>query len=464
MEFLPVFLRLRERAVLVVGGGKVALRKSELLARAGARLEVVAPQILPALEELALGSGGSVIREPFRADHLDQQVLVLVATGIEAVDLAVHGAARARRIPVNVADVPALCDFILPSILDRSPLIAAFSTGGNAPVLARRIRAQLETLLPAGIGRLAGFLGERRERIRERVPDADLRLRVWEEWVDGPDAERVLAGDEDGADVLLERQLGTLKPGGEVFLVGAGPGDPDLLTFRALRLMQKCDVVLHDRLVSEPVLDLVRRDAERIYVGKRRGNHAVPQPDINQLLVDLAREGKRVLRLKGGDPFIFGRGGEEIEHLAAAGIPFQVVPGVSAANGCAAYAGIPLTHRDHAHSVRFVAGHLRGGTVDLDWSTLVQPRETLVFYMGRVGMPQICERLVGAGADPLTPVALVQQGTLPAQRVLVSTLQDMPALLARSDVHGPTLTIVGSVVSLHTRLSWFHPPQSPSHA
>jgi uroporphyrin-III C-methyltransferase/precorrin-2 dehydrogenase/sirohydrochlorin ferrochelatase len=190
----------------------------------------------------------------------------------------------------------------------------------------------------------------------------------------------------------------------------------------------------------------------------------VPQPDINQLLVDLACAGKRVLRLKGGDPFIFGRGGEEIEHLAAAGIPFQVVPGVSAANGCAAYAGIPLTHRDHAHSVRFVAGHLRGDTVDLDWSTLVQPRETLVFYMGRVGLPQICEQLIGAGADPLTPVALVQQGTLPAQRVLVSTLQEMPALLARSDIHGPTLIIVGSVVSLHTRLSWFHPPRSPSHA
>ena len=462
MDYLPLFLRLSDRPVLVVGGGKVALRKSELLARAGARIGVVAPEVLPELAELARASRGGVVLEPFHPDHLSEQVLVISATGIGDVDRAVHTAAQALRIPVNVADVPELCDFILPSILDRSPVIAAFSTGGRAPVLARKLRAELETLLPAGVGKLADWLGARRERIRAAQPDPALRLRAWERLVDGPVAERVYAGDEEGAEALLVDELTAVSSVGEVYLVGAGPGDPDLLTFRAFRLMQRADVVLHDRLVSDAVLDLVRRDAERIYVGKRRGEHAVPQPDINQLLVDLARARKRVLRLKGGDPFVFGRGGEEIEQLAAAGIPFQVVPGISAANGCAAYAGIPLTHRDHAQSVRFIAGHLRDGTVDLDWSGLLQPRETLVFYMGRVGLPQICERLIEHGADPGTPIALVQQGTLPAQRVLVSTLRDMPAELASAEVRGPTLTIVGSVVSLHPRLSWFRStPRSP---
>ncbi len=454
MEYLPVFLRLRGRPVLVVGGGKVALRKSELLARAGAAVDVVAPEVLPDLARLCDDSGGVVRREAFRDEHLCEHVLVVSATGVDAVDRAVHAAAGASRIPVNVADVPELCDFILPSILDRSPVIAAFSTGGNAPVLARRIRTHLEALLPEGYGRLASWLGERRDRIRAAQPDATARLRIWERLVDGPVAERVLARDEAGAESLLQAELRG-HAGGEVFLVGAGPGDPDLLTFRALRLMQNADVVLYDRLVSDAVMDLVRRDAERIYVGKRRGEHALPQPDINRLLVDLAGAGKRVLRLKGGDPFIFGRGGEEIERLAEAGIPFQVVPGVSAANGCAAYAGIPLTHRDHAQSVRFIAGHLRDGSVDLDWATLLQPRETLVFYMGRVGLPQICERLIAYGADPCTPVALVQQGTLPQQRVWISTLREMPGVLDGAQIRGPTLTIVGSVVSLHPRLSWF---------
>ena len=462
MDYLPLFLRLAGRSVLVVGGGKVALRKSDLLARAGARVEVVAPSVIPALAELCTASGGTVRHEVFRPEHLDARLLVVSATGVDAVDRAVHAAAGERRIPVNVADVPELCDFILPSILDRSPVIAAFSTGGNAPVLARRLRAQLETLLPEGYGRLAAWLGARRERIRDAVPDASQRLRVWERLIDGAVAERVLAQDEVGADALLTAELATDAGGGEVFLVGAGPGDPDLLTLRALRLMQKADVVLHDRLVSDAVMDLVRRDAERIYVGKRRGEHAVPQPDINRLLVDLARQGKRVLRLKGGDPFIFGRGGEEIESLAEAGIPFQIVPGVSAANGCAAYAGIPLTHRDHAHSVRFIAGHLRDGSVDLDWASLVQPRETLVFYMGRVGLPQICERLIAHGADPCTPLALVQQGTTARQRVWVSTLRDMPSVLASAEIRGPTLTIVGNVVSLQSRLSWFRTaPETP---
>lgn len=455
MDFLPVFLDLKSRRVLLVGGGKVALRKSELIEAAGARIDVCAPEVLPELAARVARSGGELWRESFRAELIDAHALVFVATGVPEVDRAVHAAARARAIPVNVADVPELCDFILPAIIDRSPLVAAFSTGGNAPVLARQLRERLEALMPAALGRVAAFLGARREQIREGVPDPMQRLRVWEGLLDGPVAERILAGDEAQAEVLLQAALRDEPPRGEVYLVGAGPGDPDLLTFRALRLMQRADVVLHDRLVSDAVMALVRRDAERIYVGKRRGEHTLPQPEINELLERLAREGRRVLRLKGGDPFVFGRGGEEIEHLAAAGIPFQVVPGVSAANGCAAYAGIPLTHRDHAQSVRFVAGHLRDGTLDLDWAGLAQGRDTLVFYMARMGLPLICEQLIRHGMSPGMPIALVQQGTLSTQRVLVSTLEEMGPLLAITEVQGPTLAIVGTVVSLREKLSWW---------
>ncbi|HQY70044.1 MAG TPA: siroheme synthase CysG, partial [Pseudomonadales bacterium] len=364
MDYLPVFLDVRGRDALVVGGGKVALRKAELLVQAGALPRVVAPAIQPALVELAESHGGSCDAVPFAPRHLSGAALVIVATGVPEVDAAVHREAGARGVPVNVADRPELCTFILPAVVDRSPVIVAFSTGGRVPVLARSLRARLEAMLPAGLGRLADYLGAKRGWLRERVPDPGLRLRAWERLLEGAVAERVLAGDEAGAERLLQEEVAALDgaPRGEVFLVGAGPGDPDLLSFRALRLMQQADVVFYDRLVSAPVLALVRREAERVYVGKRRGEHAVAQPDINELLAEHARRGRRVLRLKGGDPFIFGRGGEEIEHLAEAGIPFQVVPGITAASGCAAYAGIPLTHRDHAQSVRFVTGHLKDGS------------------------------------------------------------------------------------------------------
>jgi uroporphyrin-III C-methyltransferase / precorrin-2 dehydrogenase / sirohydrochlorin ferrochelatase len=459
VDYLPVFLDVRGRTALVVGGGKVALRKAELLVQAGALPRVVAPAILPALVELAEHHGGNCEAAPFAPRHLDGAALVIVATGVSAVDAAVHREAGARGLPVNVADRPELCSFILPAVVDRSPVIVAFSTGGRVPVLARSLRARLEAMLPAGLGRLADYLGAKRGWLRERLPDPGQRLRAWERLLEGAVAERILAGDEAAAERLLQEEVAALDaaPRGEVYLVGAGPGDPDLLSFRALRLMQQADIVFHDRLVSAPVLALVRREAERVYVGKRRGDHAVPQPDINALLADHARQGKRVLRLKGGDPFIFGRGGEEIEHLAEAGIPFQVVPGITAASGCAAYAGIPLTHRDHAQSVRFVTGHLKDGSIDLDWPELARPQQTVVFYMGLIGLPVICRRLIEHGMPESTPVALVQQGTTPAQRVLVSTLAKMPEQLRAAQFHAPTLAIVGTVVSLHGRLSWFRP-------
>lgn len=465
MDYLPVFLDLRGREVLLVGGGRVAVRKAELLASAGARIRVVAPRIAPELTRMALASGGCSEACGFASIHLDGVTLVVAATDEPEIDMEVHREASRRCIPVNVADRRDLCSFILPSIVDRSPVIVAFSTGGHAPVLARALRARLEAMLPAMLGRLAEFLGALRPRLRERVPDDTVRRRVWERLVEGPVAESVLSGNEAEAERLVERELQqrAATPQGEVYLVGAGPGDPDLLSFRALRLMQQADIVYYDRLVSPQVLALVRREAERVYVGKTRGNHSVAQPRINELLAGAAREGRRVLRLKGGDPFIFGRGGEEIEHLAEAGIPFQVVPGITAASGCAAYAGIPLTHRDHAQSVRFVAGHLRDGVLDLDWQELARPRQTLVFYMGLVGLPVICEQLIAHGMAADTPVALIQQGTLPAQRVLVSNLQDMPQAMVEAGLRAPTLTIIGTVVTLQQRLQWFK-PQMTRHA
>ena len=385
MQFLPLFHKLQGRLVLVIGGGEVALRKARLLSDAGAVLRVVAPEIRSELQELA-GPGGIFLRG-YASSDLQGVALVIAATDDVPLNAQISAEAQALGIPVNVVDAPALCSVIFPAIVDRSPLIVAVSSGGDAPVLARLIRAKIETWIPATYGQLAN-LGKRfRERVKQLFPDVQQRRVFWEDVFQGQIAESVFAGKLEEGERLLEARLAGAAPRalGEVYLVGAGPGDPDLLTFRALRLMQQADVVLYDRLVAPAIIDLCRRDAERIYVGKRRADHAVPQEQINQLLIDLAKQGKRVLRLKGGDPFIFGRGGEEIEQLAAKGVPFQVVPGITAASGCAAYAGIPLTHRDHAQSVRFVTGHLKDGSSNLPWQDLVSPGQTLVFYMGLVG-------------------------------------------------------------------------------
>lgn len=460
MEFLPLFHKLKERPVLVVGGGEVALRKARLLAEAGAHLRVVAPEIRSELQAMA-GEQGVFLRG-YQADDLQGVGLVIAATDDEPLNARISAEAQALGIPVNVVDAPALCSVIFPAIVDRSPLIVAVSSGGDAPVLARLIRAKIETWIPATYGQLAN-LGKRfRERVKLMFPDVQQRRVFWEDVFQGPIAESVFAGKPGEGERLLEERLAGAAPRalGEVYLVGAGPGDPDLLTFRALRLMQQADVVLYDRLVAAPIIDLCRRDAERIYVGKRRADHAVPQEQINLLLIDLAREGKRVLRLKGGDPFIFGRGGEEIEQLAAEGIPFQVVPGITAASGCAAYAGIPLTHRDHAQSVRFVTGHLKDGSSNLPWKDLVAPGQTLVFYMGLVGLPDICAQLIAHGRDAATPAALVQQGTTQNQRVFTGTLASLPALVAEHEVHAPTLVIVGEVVTLRDKLAWFEGAQA----
>lgn len=462
MDYLPLFHKLDGRPVLVIGGGDIALRKSVLLAEAGALITLVAPEIEPEVRAFVEARGGSCRVERYAADHLAGHCLVIAATDDDEVNERVSHDAQALGLPVNAVDAPKLCTVIFPAIVDRSPLVIAISSGGDAPVLARLVRAKLESWIPAAYGQLAQLAQRFRARVKTRFADLQARRIFWEEVFQGEVAEKVFSGQPQAAEQLLEAKLTseTATFRGEVYLVGAGPGDPDLLTFRALRLMQQADVVLYDRLVAPTILDMCRRDADRIYVGKRRAEHAVPQDDLNRLLVKLAREGKRVLRLKGGDPFIFGRGGEEIEELAAEGIPFQVVPGITAASGCAAYAGIPLTHRDHAQSVRFVTGHLKDGSADLPWTDLVAPGQTLVFYMGLVGLPTICEQLIAHGKDPATPAALVQQGTTLNQRVFTGTLQDLPQLVAEHEVHAPTLVIVGEVVALREKLAWFEGAQT----
>ncbi len=457
MELLPIFLNLKERPCLLVGGGEVASRKAALLLDAGARLSVVAPELAPTLARFE--EQGRVTRHArgFEEGDIDGMVLVIAATDDMALNARVAELAQARAIPVNVVDNAELGSFVMPSIIDRSPVQIAVSTGGASPVLARLLRTRLEAAIPSAYGRLASLVEGFRDRVKGRFKDVNARRNFWEEVLQGRIAELVFAGKDEEAEKELDRavEAGDTGPQGEVYLVGGGPGDPDLLTFRALRLMQQADVVVHDRLVSKEVLDLCRRDAERIYVGKERDNHAVPQDQINQLLVDLAQQGKRVCRLKGGDPFVFGRGGEEIETLTANGVNFQVVPGITAALGTAAYAGIPLTHRDYSQSVVFVTGHLKDGSMNLNWKGLALPQQTVVFYMGLKGLPVICEQMIAHGLPPETPMALVQQATTPRQRVFTGTLGGMAAQIAGEEIKPPTLIIVGEVVRLHEKLKWF---------
>jgi uroporphyrin-III C-methyltransferase/precorrin-2 dehydrogenase/sirohydrochlorin ferrochelatase len=458
MQFLPVFLNVRAQHCLVVGGGEVAYRKAVLLDRAGARLRVVAPAIEPQLETLVIAGAGELCLREFQDSDLDGVFLAVAATDDEEVNAAVSVGAKARGLPVNVVDKPSLCSFIVPAIVDRSPVVIAISSGGASPILTRKLKEKLETLIPAAYGRLGLLLASYRGRVKSVVGDFKRRTRFWESLLSGPFQEMVLAGREDEARRHLELRLSQadqLDVGGEVFLVGAGPGDPDLLTLKALRLMQEADVVLYDRLVSPEILQRIRPDAEKIHVGKERANHTLPQEQINELLVRLAKEGNKVLRLKGGDPFIFGRGGEEIDRLAHERIAFQVIPGITAASGCACYAGIPLTHRDCAQSVRFVAGHLKDGTLDLDWPELARENQTVVFYMGLIGLEQICRQLLAHGMAEDMPVALVQQGTTANQKVLTGNLLTMPGLVQSNPVQAPTIIIVGRVVSLQSRYAWF---------
>lgn len=455
MDYLPIFCRLDNKPVLLVGGGEVAERKARLLLDAGAHLTVVAPELDPELAELAANGSIEWLAGEFASEQLAGKWLVVAATDRREVNALVYQSANQAQIFANVVDDPKRSSFIMPSIIDRSPLMVAISSGGKAPVLARLLREKLEALLPQHLGAVATFAGSLRDRVKARFASMGERRRFWERLLGADRLGQALArGDSASAHQLADNLFADeSQSAGEVVLVGAGPGDPGLLTLHALRQMQQADVVVYDRLVSDEVMALVRRDAKRIFVGKQAGNHCVPQEGINQLLLEEAKKGQRVVRLKGGDPFIFGRGGEELETLVGSGIGFQVVPGITAASGCAAYAGIPLTHRDHAQSVRFVTAHGKGGARDLDWPLLAKDKQTLAFYMGLSSCATIREQLLAHGKAGNTPVALIERGTQPCQRVIRGTLDELPALAV--GVESPALIMVGSVVTLADRLAWF---------
>jgi uroporphyrin-III C-methyltransferase/precorrin-2 dehydrogenase/sirohydrochlorin ferrochelatase len=463
MDYLPIFINLKNEPCLIVGGGSVAARKAETLLQAGGRVSVLAPQFSDPLSKRQESGHITLLTKSFEPQDVDGFKLIVAATDDADVNARVAAAARVHNIPVNVVDRPDLCTFIFPAIIDRSPIIAAVSSGGASPVLARILRMRLESLIPPAYGRLAKIAAEFRTRVKQTIKDPQARRKFWESILSGTVAELVFAGNDKQAAERLEQAIADEisakeMDSGMVYLVGAGPGDPDLLTIRALRLMQEADVVVYDRLVSPEILQLVRRDAEKIYAGKQRNQHTLLQAEINRLLANLAKSGKRVVRLKGGDPFIFGRGGEEIETLMNEGVPFQVVPGITAASGCAAYAGIPLTHRDHAQSCTFLTGHMKDGRlIDIDWSQLSRPGQTLVFYMGLQGLAEICSRLMQHGCSSDLPAALVQQGTTQHQLVLTGTLKTLPEIVSRSDIKAPTLLIIGSVVKLREKLAWFRP-------
>ena len=458
MDHLPIFINVRQKPCLVIGGGDIAFRKINLLIKAQAKVDCLSPLFCEGITNLSQNGDVNLIQKRFESDDIKDYAIIIASTDDSSVNALISKSAKKARIPVNVVDSPELSSFIMPSIVDRSPVIIAVSSAGRAPVLARIIRAKLETVIPSAYGVLAEIAGEYRQKVKDRFSKIKDRRAFWESIFSGVIAEKVFSGRINEAKDDIDKQLkqASQMELGEVYLVGAGPGDPDLLTFKALRLIQQADVVLYDRLVSKGVMELVRRDSELIYVGKKGGSQeSTRQIDINDQLVELAKSGKRVCRLKGGDPFIFGRGGEEIESLSEHGIPFQVVPGITAASGCSSYAGIPLTHRDYSQSCRFVTAHLKNGTTNLPWDEFVIDQQTIVFYMALSGANYICQKLMEHGMDKDMPIAIIEKGTMPEQKVYISSLTKLPDLLATEDIHAPTLMIVGEVVKLNEKLNWY---------
>ncbi len=488
MNTFPLFFKLEDRKVLIVGGGEVALRKADLLSRAGACITILAPDISHELQALLTDSKHEFIYENYNKTYMSGARVIIAATDDETLNHQIHADATELNIPVNVVDTPHLCDFIFPAIIDRNPIVIGISSNGKAPVLARLLRARLETLIPQGYGKLAKLAGEFRSEVKAKIPTLTGRRQFWERAFEGQVSQLMFAGNETEATAQLQADLDStaaaiskksddtdsvresdaiknvapdeseksLPAVGEVYIVGAGPGDPELLTFKALRLMQQADVVFYDALVSPQVLDLCRRDADKIFVGKKRSNHTVAQLGINELLVNHAKQGRRVVRLKGGDPFIFGRGGEEIESLRAHNVPYQVVPGITAANAAASYAGIPLTHRDHSQSVRFVTGFLKAGAPNSNFKSFLNTDETVVFYMGLHSLARLTEGLVDAGRSSETPIAIVSNASMSNQQVLTGTLATIVAKQEQAQLPTPALLIMGDVVSLHHDLAWYN--------
>ena len=456
MQYLPIFTKLDNKPVLVVGGGDVALRKCRAFLKARASVTLVAPEFCSELLEHASNNEVILTQAYFDESHLDGKMLVIAATDNESVNNTVFELANKRNIFVNVVDDQPKCTFIFPSIVDRDPITIAISSAGTAPVLARRLREKLETLIPQHIGPLATLVGSFRDNVKARFKHFADRRQFWEGVFDSSVVSKVQVGDTHGATAQLHDMLDAkAEPEGEVYIVGAGPGDPELLTLKALQLMQQADAVVYDYLVSDEIMDLVRRDADLICVGKRLGNHSVKQEDTNQLLVNLARQGKKVCRIKGGDPFIYGRGGEEVQVLAQHDVRYQIVPGITAAAGCSAYAGIPLTHRDHAQAIQFVTGHCKKDGQELDWPSLAKPNQTLAIYMGVLKSPHIQAQLIKYGRDASTPVAIIENGTRKEQRVVRTHLGDLAQQIEQHHIVSPALLIIGEVAALHEQLAWF---------
>lgn len=460
MDYFPLFLRLQGKPVLLVGAGEVARRKLVLLRAAGAVVTVVAPDLSGIAAEYGDDAQVSLRQQAFAPEQLHGKWLVIAATNDPSVNAAVAHAAEAQQIWANVVDDTEQCSAIVPAIVDRSPVVIAISSGATAPVLARRIRAQLEALIDESVGTLAKLAQRWRETIKTRLPDVSARRRFWDAVLDSRLPTLLKNRRQQDAEQLLSdllAQAETPQQRGHVSLVGAGPGDPGLLTLNAQRALQQADVIFYDQLVSPAVLELARRDAELISVGKKAGNHKTSQAAINTLLVEHARQNKRVVRLKGGDPFIFGRGGEELEALAAEHISFDVVPGITAAIACAAYAGIPLTHRSHAQSVRFVTAHCQNSADTLDWANLAREQQTLAFYMGVAQLETIRTKLLEHGAAPTLPFAMIENGSRPEQRVITGHLSELPEQARKHQVQSPALLVIGDVAQLHHRLQWFNP-------
>jgi uroporphyrin-III C-methyltransferase/precorrin-2 dehydrogenase/sirohydrochlorin ferrochelatase len=466
VDLLPLFFKVKQKTALLVGNGVSATRKCELLLRSG--MAVYALDFETDLEhELfahALKAGQlTLLDKAVNLNAVEARIwsklfVCVAASETDADNMELVRLAKHHDVPCNVLSREDLSDFLFPAIIDRSPIIAAVSSGGELPIISRLLRSKIETTLPHKYGRLAQISSSLKANVSERINNSNARRRFWESQLEGRFADLVFTGDESAAQKVfleaLDKQSSKASFSGEVYLVGAGPGDPDLLTFKALRLMRQADVVLYDRLISPQILSLVRQDAELINVGKERSKHTLPQESINELLAKLAKQGRRVLRLKGGDPFIFGRGGEEIETLAQHGVPFQVVPGITAAAGCGAYAGIPLTHRDYSQSVRFITGHLKTDSAELPWQDFVQNNQTLVFYMGLMGLERIAKALMEHGMSKEMPVALVSKGTTRDQKVVTGNLETIYAVCRASEIKAPTIIIVGEVVKLRDKLAW----------
>jgi uroporphyrin-III C-methyltransferase / precorrin-2 dehydrogenase / sirohydrochlorin ferrochelatase len=457
MQSFPIFINLKKKPVTVIGGGDIALRKVRLLLKAGPNITVISKEICKDLKELLMEDNHKILQKSFHEDDLKTPALIIAATNNAKTNKRISTYAQRENILINVVDQPKLCTFTMGSIVERDSLVVSISSGGKAPVLVRRIREKIETLLPQSYAELVRLSGSLRAIVKKKIQSGIKRRIFWEEFFESDYVQNFILLPKKLDLRLFNKILLGMKSKkiGEVFLVGAGPGERDLLTIRALHLMQKCDICIYDNLVSKDILELVRRDADLVYAGKKQDQHTLSQDKINSLLIKFAKQGKKVLRLKGGDPFIFGRGGEEIESLMKNKILFQVVPGITAASGIASYSGIPLTHRDHAQSCLFLTGHIKDGVINFEWSKLIVENQTLVVYMGLLSLDELVKKLLHHGMTKKMPIAIIESGTTAKQKVVIGELSNIKSKVNKAKIKSPALIIIGTVVNLRSKLNWF---------